>query len=118
MRRVPRPVHLTLAVALALLPVPSPASAAGGAAPAHHHGKAVHLGAGDAVPQIELRVEPDSMSGVNVFVEVRHFRFAPENAGLANAPGEGHAHLYVDGENVARVYGWRGRYGCPRAAGR
>jgi hypothetical protein len=34
-----------------------------------------------------------------------HFGLAPESAGGAFVPGEGHAYLYIDGEQGARVYG-------------
>ncbi len=32
-------------------------------------------------------------------------RFAPEHAGQGDVPGEGHAHLYLNGEKIARIYG-------------
>ena len=33
--------------------------------------------------------------------------FAPENVNQADVDGQGHAHIYVDGEKVSRVYGER-----------
>ncbi len=70
-----------------------------------HHGESIEIPAGHAVPQVKLTVVPDPMSGWNVIADVRNFRFAPERASLEASMGEGHAHLYVDGEKVARVYG-------------
>ena len=69
----------------------------------HEHGKQEWDG-GD-VPSLSLSVVPDSSSGVNVFADVSGFRFAPENASADHVPGEGHAHIEVDGVKVARVYG-------------
>ena len=34
-----------------------------------------------------------------------HFEFAPLEAGQEHAEGRGHVHLYVDDEQVARLYG-------------
>lgn len=56
-------------------------------------------------PRVQLKVESDSMSGWNVHVRTDNFRFSPETAGKQSQPGQGHAHLYVDGEKVARLYG-------------
>ena len=33
------------------------------------------------------------------------FTFAPEKVNTTHVPGEGHAHLYVDGVKLRRVYG-------------
>jgi hypothetical protein len=55
-------------------------------------------------PSVDLVVEPDPMSGYNLHIKTEHFRFAPEHAGQANMPGEGHAHLYVNGTKIARLY--------------
>ncbi len=35
----------------------------------------------------------------------QNFRFSPENASTADVPGEGHAHVYVNGTKLARLYG-------------
>lgn len=57
------------------------------------------------VPKIErFQLLKDSMGGWNVYVEVSHFRFAPEHASQSHRPGEGHAHLYINGKKVARMY--------------
>jgi uncharacterized membrane protein YphA (DoxX/SURF4 family) len=54
-------------------------------------------------PSVALAVEPDGSGGYLARVEATPFRFTPD-AG-AHVPGEGHAHLYVDGAQVARMYG-------------
>jgi hypothetical protein len=47
----------------------------------------------------------DSVGGWNIHLRTKNFRFAPENVNGHPVPGEGHAHLYVDGEKVARLNG-------------
>lgn len=71
----------------------------------HDHGEGIEVGDGDAVPTVTLTAEPDSKSGVNVRIETTDFTFAPENASTEHVAGEGHAHVYVDGEKHGRVYG-------------
>ena len=59
----------------------------------------------EAAPAAALEVEPAPGGGHLVRVEAERFRFAPSAADGAHVPGEGHAHLYVDGAQVARMYG-------------
>jgi hypothetical protein len=59
---------------------------------------------GEARPTIELEVTRDAKSGWNVRIVTTNFHFAPEKAGLAHVPGEGHVHIEVDGRHAARVY--------------
>ena len=47
----------------------------------------------------------DELSGVNLKITTTGFTFTPENAGGEHVPGEGHAHVYVDGVKINRVYG-------------
>lgn len=56
-------------------------------------------------PTVSLDVQKDSKSGYNVHVETTNFDFTPDQAGMENYDGEGHAHLYVNGEKIARMYG-------------
>lgn len=53
----------------------------------------------------DFQVLKDPMSGWNIYLEVQNFRFAPERASQAHRPGEGHAHLYINGNKIARLYG-------------
>ena len=48
---------------------------------------------------------PDAMAGVNLQVVATGFRWAPEHASGQAVEGEGHAHVYVDGKKVGRLYG-------------
>ena len=56
-------------------------------------------------PEIQLLVEPDAMGGWNVNVQTTNFTFAPGQSGQPHTMGEGHAHLYIDDEKAARLYG-------------
>ncbi|NUN11126.1 hypothetical protein HUU53_00585 [Candidatus Micrarchaeota archaeon] len=55
-------------------------------------------------PTIQLMVTQDFNGGWNLHLITSNFIFAPENAGGQNFAGQGHAHLYVDGEKIARIY--------------
>jgi hypothetical protein len=57
------------------------------------------------VPSVEVEIFPDPGTGWNVHVITENFIFSPEHAGAEHYPGEGHAHLYVDGRKIARMYG-------------
>lgn len=56
-------------------------------------------------PSVELKVTKDNKAGYNIFIDTKNFTFTPENVGKANVANQGHAHLYVNGEKIARVYG-------------
>jgi hypothetical protein len=76
----------------------------GGGDHARMHGQPITLAAEDA-PSLAIRVTPDPMSGHNLFVETEGFAFAPQNASGEHQPGEGHAHVYVNGTKIGRLYG-------------
>jgi len=76
----------------------------GGTDHAQMHGQPITLVAEDA-PSLAIRVMPDPMSGHNLFVETEGFAFAPQNASGDHQPGEGHAHVYVNGTKIGRLYG-------------
>ncbi|MBC9715381.1 hypothetical protein H9Y04_22795 [Streptomyces sp. TRM66268-LWL] len=61
--------------------------------------------AAQGAPSVELAVRPDSVDGWNIQLSVREFRFTPDSVGGGALPGRGHAHLYLDGRKLARVYG-------------
>lgn len=56
-------------------------------------------------PTVSFNVEEDAKSGWYVKIDTSNFKFTPENANKENVIGEGHAHLYVDGKLVSRIYG-------------
>ncbi|WP_343233636.1 hypothetical protein [Streptomonospora sp. PA3] len=52
-----------------------------------------------------LEATKDPSAGWNVHLDVERYAFTPGRVGGRPRQGEGHAHLYVDGEKIARVYG-------------
>jgi hypothetical protein len=77
---------------------------ASGDDPHARHEETLEVAARTEAPELELLVSRDPASGWNVKIDVTRFRFAPEHASLAHQEGEGHAHLYVNGAKVARIY--------------
>jgi hypothetical protein len=59
---------------------------------------------GQPVPYVDLVVNKDPVKGWNLQIQLDNFAMTPENINQANQPNEGHAHLYVNGEQVSRVY--------------
>ena len=60
--------------------------------------------AGDPPPSLSLAVQPDPHAGWNLRLRTENFRFVPAHADQPVRPGEGHAHLMIDGRKVARLY--------------
>ena len=54
---------------------------------------------------VSLHVEPDAVSGLNIHLTTTAFTFTPEDVNADDEPGTGHAHLYVDGVKITRLYG-------------
>lgn len=54
---------------------------------------------------IKASVKKDMMKGHNLFITTKQFTFAPEHASQKHINGEGHAHIYVDGKKLTRLYG-------------
>jgi hypothetical protein len=70
----------------------------------HDHSDLLEVAAGPA-PFVDLQVMPLDDGGYNIRVQTLNFTFAPQHVGMEPMAGEGHAHLYIDGEKVARIYG-------------
>ncbi|WP_414584315.1 hypothetical protein [Scytonema sp. PCC 10023] len=70
-----------------------------------HHHKTMEIAPGQPVPSVNLVVHPDTKKGWNLEVKVTNFSFALLSVNTAAKPGEGHAHLYVNGQKIARLYG-------------
>ena len=87
--------------------------------PAHHHGNApaghdmaahdhdnrLVLPAAPDAPTLAVDVVKDPAAGWNLNIKTTHFDFAPHNASRDHVAGEGHAHIYVNGEKLGRYYG-------------
>jgi len=70
----------------------------------HDHSTLIELSP-DSAPIVDLQVIPLSDGTYNVRVQTLNFEFAPQNIGMEPVAGEGHAHLYIDGVKIARIYG-------------
>ena len=69
----------------------------------HDHGEPVEFEGAD-VPTVDIAVEADPAGGINVMVTTTNYTVAPEAASGEHVEGEGHFHLYVDGQKVQRFY--------------
>lgn len=77
-----------------------------GPAAAHDHGVGAVLLLNPAeAPTLDLTLHADPAGGWNVELLTTGFAFSPQHVSQAHVPGEGHAHLYVNGEKIARLYG-------------
>jgi hypothetical protein len=75
-----------------------------GEAGEHSHAT-LEIPPGQPVPSVDLIVHSDPKKGWNLETKVSNFKFAPEHTSTASIPGEGHAHLYVNGKKITRIYG-------------
>lgn len=71
----------------------------------HDHGKILSLPAGPTAPTLDFELLKDAVGGWNLHIKTTHFDFSPETVNAANEAGRGHAHIYVNGKKLARVYG-------------
>jgi hypothetical protein len=86
----------------------TPASDMAGMADAdghHDHGSSVAVAEGLPVQAIAIDISEDPVEGWNLRIDTTDFRIVPENVSTTHIDGEGHMHLYVDGEKVSRLYG-------------
>jgi hypothetical protein len=59
----------------------------------------------EGAPGVAIEVTEDAKSGWNIRVDTTNFNWAPEHASTEAQPGEGHAHLMIDGKKYTRIYG-------------
>ena len=71
----------------------------------HDHETPRDLPAGPDAPTLAVTATPDPSSGWNLHLETGNFVFSPEHASTDHVPGEGHAHVYIDGVKLGRFYG-------------
>jgi len=69
-----------------------------------HHATTVSVAANENAPTLAIALHQDPMAGWNLEVITTNFRFAPEHASMDNVDGEGHAHVYINGEKLGRLY--------------
>ena len=56
------------------------------------------------VPAVVLAAYQDAVNGWNLQLQLENFEFAPATVNEAGPQNEGHAHLYINGEKVTRLY--------------
>ncbi len=56
------------------------------------------------IPEVAIALHKDPVAGWNLELVTENFEFTPRSAGLTNQPGQGHAHLHIDGKKAARIY--------------
>ena len=64
----------------------------------------VHEVAREIAPQATLNIQKDPTGGFNVQVVTTNFAWRPEMASMQHVTGEGHAHVYLDGRKIMRIY--------------
>ena len=64
----------------------------------------VHEIGQEAAPKATLEIQKDPTGGFNVHVVTTNFLWRPEMASMQYEPGEGHAHVYLDGRKIMRIY--------------
>lgn len=69
----------------------------------HDHGM-MEISEGQPVPVVVVEVFPDPVSGWNLQVQTENWEFAPERVNASSVATEGHAHLYLNGEKLTRIY--------------
>lgn len=60
---------------------------------------------GVGTPVLRLSIDEDQMSGYNLSFRASNFLFTPESVNQDHIKATGHAHLYVDGVKITRLYG-------------
>ena len=76
----------------------------------HSHSHSPDMAAHDTLESevpvsVKIAAEVEDGGGVNVRIDTDGWRWAPESVNAAHEPGAGHAHIYVDGVKIGRVYG-------------
>ncbi|ELS01241.1 hypothetical protein Xen7305DRAFT_00009440 [Xenococcus sp. PCC 7305] len=70
----------------------------------HHHGIVV-IDEGQPVPNVDLVVYEDTVKGWNLEIKLENFQLTPQDVNSENKLNQGHAHLFVNGNKVTRLYG-------------
>jgi hypothetical protein len=68
------------------------------------HEQVLNIPDGQPIPELDLVVHEDEIKGWNLELKVTNFQFAPEKINQTSNITEGHAHLYVNGKKVTRIY--------------
>jgi hypothetical protein len=64
----------------------------------------IHEISNDSAPTASLEIKKDPTGGFNVHVVTTNFTWRPDMASMKYVPGEGHAHVFLDGRKIMRIY--------------
>lgn len=64
----------------------------------------IHEVVREVAPKVSLKVKKDPTGGFNVHVLTSNFVWRPERASREHVVGEGHAHVYLNGRKIMRIY--------------
>ena len=56
-------------------------------------------------PTISVEAIKDAKDGYNLHIVTTNYKWTPEKVNTSPIQGEGHAHIYVNGVKLARLYG-------------
>ena len=70
-----------------------------------HHHKTVMIEEGQAIPNVDLVVYEDAVKGWNLEIKLDNFQLTPQDVNRENQVNQGHAHLFINGKKVTRIYG-------------
>ena len=70
----------------------------------HHGGAEPETVVSETPVSVAITAEADADGGVDVGIATEGFRFDPEAVDQAHTAGVGHAHIYVDGVKLGRVF--------------
>ncbi len=77
---------------------------AGHGSTAHDHSAMTQWDSTLPLPTLTLAIVNDTMAGVNLHIATTGYTMTPEVVGQADIVGGGHAHVYVNGVKLGRVY--------------
>lgn len=69
----------------------------------HDHGESSTI-VSEVPISVSITAEPDGQGGVDVNIATEGFRFAPDLVDQPHASGVGHAHIYLNGVKLGRVF--------------
>jgi hypothetical protein len=64
----------------------------------------IHEVSKEESPTALMKILKDPTGGFNVQVVTTNFTWRPEMASMKYVPGEGHAHVFLDGRKIMRIY--------------
>lgn len=69
-----------------------------------HHDATLDISAETLLPTVALDLQPDTGGDYNLQILTENFTFAPRAVDGPHSPGQGHAHIYINGVKLARTY--------------